>query len=162
MHPEQFQRLLVRVQARNAVNMLANILHPKIANIFSSRYAGEKVMNKGGGLIAKIEAKIEELRQEMVNLHGPRFCMWLAQSDYNIRFCISYSVESGNRRANEEASFNVAKLNNGLLGEIYPIVPMRTDYDANEVARLRQVAEEMEEKAREANNACHPFGRFER
>lgn len=121
---------------------------------------------------------VEILREEWPSLtwhDSPgrgRFQLYTTSTTYTLAYVLkaheSYAGEQYGG-ASAEAYMHLGELGrngNGLPADHLASLTdaplsLRTDYDAEEIRRLRKEAEAAEEKAREAESALSPFGKYD-
>jgi hypothetical protein len=170
------ERLNARVRAYNKVNARAITLHRELVEIFRP-FVGKKILTNAG-FVAKLRPLIERIREREQEPGRGRFQFYTHSTTYSLTFVLkaweSYQGEEhGGSYA--EAVINVGELgrlgatNGGhcdvprdALASLIELPPnLRTDYNAEEVRALRKAAQAAEEKAREAEHAVYPFGKYD-
>jgi len=169
------ERLDARVRAFNRVNKRANELHSELVEIFRT-YVGKKILTNAG-FVAKLRPQWEAIRDREGHSHGG-FQVYYSGSTYSLTFTVKtwepYNGEQyggayaeanihvgdfGGRRRNSEPLDALPADHLATLNE--QPVTLRTDYNADEVRRLRKEADELRDKLSAAESALHPFGRFD-
>jgi len=168
------ERLNAKVRAYNKVNARAMELQPELLAIFRP-YVGKKILTNSG-FVAKLRPVLEEFRKR-VNASGP-FQLITGSTSYWLSYTLkAWEPYQGEKYggASAEATIHVGEL--GRLGatngehcdvardvlatlEQKPL-ELRADYSADEVRELRKAAQEAEERAREAEHALYPFGKYD-
>jgi hypothetical protein len=170
------ERLNAKVRAYNKVNARANELHRELLAIFRP-YVGKKILTQSG-FVAKLRPVIDALRdRERGPDHRHGFQLYTGSTSYTLTFTLKAWEPNGGEYggAYAEATLYVGELgrlgaNHGehcdtardCLAKLHtePLA-LRTDYNADEVRRLREEAKKLEERAREAQSALYPFGQYD-
>lgn len=170
------KRLEARVRAFNRVNARAIELHSELAAIFKP-FIGKKVLTNSG-FVAKLRPQLDAIRDREGSSHEGGFQLYYNGGRYSLVFTLKawepfegeqyggayaeasiYVGEFGNRHINTE---DANALPQDHLASVRTEPPnLRTDYSADEVRALRKAAQEASDKAREAESALCPFGRYD-
>lgn len=169
------ERLNAKVRAYNKVNARAMELQPELLAIFRP-FVGKKILTNAG-LVAKLRPLVEAMRErEQAPSRG--FQLWRDQSNYTLGFTLR--AWEGYQGEAHGGSYAEAYIRVGEFGRVgatsgehretprdvlaklneEPLI-LRTDYNAEEVRALRKAAEAAAEKAREAERALNPFGKYD-
>jgi hypothetical protein len=168
------ERLNARVRAHNRVNKRALELHGELVEIFRP-FIGKKVLTNSG-FVAKLRPQIDAIRDREGSSHEGGFQLYYNGGRYSLVFTLkAWEPYKGEQYGGSyaEASIYVGEFGNqtsqnpeGLpqdhLASVRETPPdLRTDYSADEVRALRKAEREASEKAREAESALSPFGRYD-
>lgn len=151
--------LEARVAAQNRANALA-YHYSKVLRLAFAPLVGMKVMNATGELSKKARAVFES-----ATCAREAFRIWLDPGRYALDFGISVSENCEGRSGcyYAESRVCVGELNHGVLVNIFPDLASqcRTDYNAEEVTRLREDFRAKRKAFREAESALSPFGEYD-
>jgi hypothetical protein len=170
------ERLNAKVRAYNKVNARAMELQPELLAMFRP-FVGKKILTNSG-FVAKLRPLIDALREREQQPGRGRFQFWTGSTSYTLTFTLKawesyngeqyggayaeatlYVGELGRAGATHGGHCDVARDCLASLNE-EPLA-LRTDYSAEQVRALRKAAQEAEEKAREAEHALSPFGKYD-
>jgi hypothetical protein len=157
------ERLNARVRAYNKVNARANELHRELLAIFRP-FVGKKILTNSG-FIAKLRPQLEALRERESQPGRGRFQLYTTSTTYTLTYVLKgWDAYQGEPHGGSYAE--VGRNGNGLPGDHLASVnseplALRTDYDAEAVRVLRKAAEAAADKAREAESALYPFGKYD-
>lgn len=144
--------LHARVAARNRVNAEANRQSVLLLNVFKS-FLGKKVFKQTGELT---EAVKNALPDSAPGIH--RWFEW-SRHTKSVRFHLRANETFRERNYDAEQTIYVGTTSEGVLALVEETpVEYLTDFKAERVEELRKIAEDKREEARQAENACHPFG----
>ncbi len=154
--------LAAKVAAVNRANTEANRLFPILAAALAP-FVGQKVLRADNTLTEKVRKVIAPLYPAQT----PGLQVFAdTGGGYSLRVNVKTfeSVAGGGGCSYHETGLHLGSISGGILAPWNGSTQeaRRTDYSAAEVARLREVAETAREAARQAENACFPFGLFER
>lgn len=148
-------RLSAKVCAVNKANAYAMRLH-KLLSPIVAQWVGQDILKADGTLRVKYEKQIPKFPE----VAGIR--VYKRVASYGLSFSVSGSENAEDCTMCYEASCNLAKLSNGVVGELYQCPELRTDYTAEEIEEKRKAYKKAEELAREAESALTPFGEYDR
>lgn len=146
--------LIALVTAKNRANAEANRLQPLAIEAIRP-FFGKKILKADGCLLAKVEEAMKPALQVVAPIR-----VWRDSS----RYSLNYVIRTYESSISAESYFTLGELDNhsGNLVKLAEPTTHKTDYNAEEIAQLRLEAEKAKEIARKAENACHPFGLFDR
>lgn len=148
--------LEARVLGVNTAHAYANAIWPKLADVCRP-FIGKKVIIQSGDLIAKLKDAVEALNlrnDNKLHVYRDRSSMW-------IRYIVKTCVDFAGHAYYYEAAVYVADMEGGIMQDITHTANYKTDYDAAEVALLREQYKEKKKAADAAHSALHPFGERE-
>lgn len=148
-------RLEAKVQAVNNANAYAMRLHSLLAPIVK-QWEGQDILKQDGTLKVKYAKQLPEFPEEK----GIR--TYKRITSYALAFGISASVNAEDCAMYHESSAYLAKLTNGVVGELSAPPVLVTTYNAETVTKLREACRIAQEAAREAEYALSPFGEYDR
>lgn len=153
-------RLRAKVEAYNRAGEVANELFPQMHKIFK-QFSGQKVCKVDGPLLKKVKDQLPESNYPD-QFPSPTVMYYRNSSDYTINFTVKTCAQCGDGLGcvYAELTFYVCSIINGVVQEGYFHQPpeYRTDYNAEEIRRLRAVYQKKREEANEAQGALCPFG----
>ncbi len=153
--------LAARVAAVNRANAEANRLFPILAAAIAP-FLGKKVVTAQGDRTQAFRKALDPLCE----LSGAQFPQAFVSvlGGYTVTLEVRTRESYGDHSCTyHDTAIYLGALRDGVLIERQnSFEPLRTDYSADEVARLRIAAEQARDTAREAESACNPFGLFDR
>ena len=153
-------RLQAKIVARNRAGEVANELYPKFLAIFKP-LAGQKVCKVDGTFTKKVDEQLPPSNYPD-KWPKPTVMYYRSRSDYTVSFTVKTCADDGQGScAYEEVTVYVCDLENGVVkadGRWYDPPNCRTDYNADEVKRLRADYEAKKKVADDARSALYPFG----
>jgi hypothetical protein len=153
---KMLNRLTARVAARNQVNALLNLWHPKIQEVLK-KWIGQKVSLVTGGKPAKLKAELDAL-----GLPSDWRCQIIISFDRysaKVHYKVSVSI-MGEGDQNAEAMVYLGNMTNGLIltDLSYEFVPYRVDYTVTAVQDALAKVKDAEKALDQAKGALYPFG----
>jgi len=157
------KQLIARIEARNRAGEVANELFPKFLAIFKP-LAGQKVCKVDGPFTKKVAEQLPPSNYPD-KWPKPTVMYYRNRSDYTVSFTVkTCASDNDGSCAYEEVTVYICDLSNGVVqtdGRWYDPPNCRTDYNVDEVKRLRAVYEAKKAEADKARSDLHPFGEFD-
>jgi hypothetical protein len=157
-------RFLARVQAINLCAMFHNIFLKTLQDNFAP-HVGEKILKVDGTLLEKFKKlmpKIEDYK-ELASLKDARATLhfYRLNSDYSLGLCVRVDVFHDDRVGGNHESFESTAYVGDLRGQILEKLSLpswhKSDYSPEEIFAQFKIAEELAEKARQAESVMSPF-----
>ena len=143
--------LSAKVAAVNRANSVVNAMAPAYRAFFAS-LAGQKVTKADGSLTASVKAKFPQIASQGCQVYCPHVGCFVVKTSE------SYGEHSCTYAEPYFYAFTVSR-QTGLCETLQSeFTPLRADYTAAEVIKLREAAEVAREAARQAEAALSPFG----
>lgn len=129
-------KLAAKIIARNYVNCLANDLLPEILEAVRP-FVGQKVIRKTGGMSGKLDAALGTFRYSAITN------IWfnVGTEHLKVTFKTRQVIVDGNGGcvyAEQAVTFAGLEDGNGVLKELYPTEPFRTDFTVEEIETARK------------------------
>ena len=148
-------KLQARVNAVNKANAYAKELYEQLKPVFEP-FVGMQILKQGGDLLAKVQKLIPELPCKP-NLHVYRY-----RSDYSLMYMVRASATVDDYGSmSHEVGVYIGELHNGALIKMCDWHELRTDFTVEEVKLKREIYEQAQKVASEAESALHPFGKYD-
>lgn len=128
------EKLAAKIIARNYVNCLANDLLPEILEAVRP-FVGQKVIRKTGGMSGKLDAALGTFRYSAITN------IWfnVGPEHLKVTFKTRRVIVGGNGGCvYAEQAVTFAGLEGGVLKELYPTEPFRTDFTVEEIETARK------------------------
>lgn len=161
-------RFLARVQAINLCAMFHNIFLKTLQDSFAP-HVGEKILKVDGTLLEKFKKlmpKIEDYK-DLPSLKDARATIhfYRLNSDYSLGLCIRIDVFHDDKVGGNHESFECTAYVGDLRGQVLEKLNTpnwhKSDYTSVEIFTQFKIAEELAEKARQAESALFPFSLME-
>lgn len=144
--------LAAKVAAFNRANTEANRLAP-LYRAAMQQFIGLRVTTASGEYLAKV-SKVFPVASDGVQVFSPH------KGCFVVKTCERYAEHSCIYAEAYFYAFSIGP--DGTANEPQSeFSPLRTDYTSEEITRLRAIAEQAREAARQAENACAPFGEYD-
>lgn len=145
--------LAARVAAFNRAHAEVNRLAP-LYRAAVAPFIGRKVITAAGDYTAAIR-KVFPAADPSVQVYSPH------KGCFVVKTCEPYGDHTCVYAESYFYAFTVA--HDGTAEPLaHPFEPLRTDYTVDSVTAARKAAEAAREAARQAENACGPFGMYDR